>query len=125
MWALNVNASTANNNWGLSVLIAFATGVWLLFAIPLFVIEKRRPGQPLPPNMNIVSVGFWQLYRACKQIWRLKQSLLYLIGEFGKLEKTLRFQLLTSHPQRLLPSRRLFEYHCDCYRNASEYGRGF
>ena len=97
MWGLNVNASTANNNWGLSVLIAFATGVWLLLAIPLFVIEKRRPGQPLPPNMNIVSVGFWQLYRACKQIWRLKQSLLYLVGEFGKLEKTLHFQLLTSH----------------------------
>jgi hypothetical protein len=91
MWGLNVNASTANNNWGLSVLIAFATGVWLLFAIPLFVIEKRRPGQPLPPNMNIVSVGFWQLYRACKQIWRLKQSLLYLVGEFGKLEKDIAF----------------------------------
>jgi len=53
-----------------------------LLAIPLFVIEKRRPGQTLPPNMNIVSVGFWQLYRACKQIWRLKQSLLYLIGYF-------------------------------------------
>jgi MFS-type transporter involved in bile tolerance (Atg22 family) len=83
MWGLNVNASTANNNWGLSVLIAFATGVWLLLAIPLFVIEKRRPGQPLPPNMNIVSVGFWQLYRAFRQIWRLKQSLLYLVGEFG------------------------------------------
>ncbi len=81
MWGLNVNASTANNNWGLSVLIAFATGVWILLAIPLFVIEKKRPGQPLPPNMNIVSVGFWQLYRAFKQIWRLKQSLLYLVGK--------------------------------------------
>lgn len=87
MWGLNVNASTANNNWGLSVLIAFATGVWLLLAVPLFMVEKRRPGQPLPPNMNIVSVGFWQLYRALKQIWRLKQSLLYLIGEFDRPER--------------------------------------
>ncbi|KAL8947156.1 MAG: hypothetical protein Q9222_006525 [Ikaeria aurantiellina] len=26
--------------------------------------------------------GFWQLYRAITQIWRLKQSLLYLIGYF-------------------------------------------
>ena len=25
-------------------------------------------------------VGFWQLYRALTHIWRLKQSLLYLIG---------------------------------------------
>ena len=80
MFGLDVNASTANNNWGLSVLIEFASGLWLLLAIPYFIIEKRRPGQVLPPNMNIVSVGLWQLYRAFTQIWRLKQSLLYLIG---------------------------------------------
>ncbi|KAA6412710.1 MAG: MFS general substrate transporter [Lasallia pustulata] len=82
LYGVNVRASQANNNWGLSVLIAFATGVWLLLAVPWFVLEKRRPGQPLPPHMNIVMVGLWQLYRALTQIWRLKQSLLYLIGYF-------------------------------------------
>ncbi|KAL8715075.1 MAG: hypothetical protein Q9220_001032 [cf. Caloplaca sp. 1 TL-2023] len=82
LFAVNVRASEANNNWGLSVLIAFATGVWVLLAIPWFIFEKRRPGQALPPNMNIVMAGFWQLYRAISQIWRLKQSLLYLIGYF-------------------------------------------
>lgn len=45
MFGIDVNASTANNNWGLSVLIAFATGVWLLLAIPWFLKEKRRKGQ--------------------------------------------------------------------------------
>lgn len=82
LFAVDVRASEANNNWGLSVLIAFATGVWVLLAIPWFVLEKRRPGQSIPPNMNIVTAGFWQLYRAITQIWRLKQSLLYLIGYF-------------------------------------------
>ena len=82
LFALDVNASEANNNWGLSVLIAYASGVWMVLAIPWFWFEKRRPGQPLPPNMNFVKVGFWQLYRACVQIWKLKQSLLYLIGYF-------------------------------------------
>ena len=53
LFGVNVTASQENNNWGLSVLIAFATGVWLLLAIPWFVIEKRRPGQPVPPNMNM------------------------------------------------------------------------
>ena len=53
MYAVDVRASEANNNWGLSVLIAFATGVWLLLALPWFVLEKRRPGQPVPPNMNM------------------------------------------------------------------------
>ena len=82
LFAVDVNASTANNSYGLSVLIAFATGVWLLLAIPWFALEKRRPGNPLPPGMNIVMVGFWQLYRAISQIWKLRQSLIYLIGYF-------------------------------------------
>lgn len=80
MFGLNVNASTANNNWGLSVLIAFASGIWILVAIPWFIWEKRRPGQD--PGMNIVLAGFWQLYRAFTQIWQLRQSLFYLIGYF-------------------------------------------
>lgn len=78
LFGVNVNASTANNNWGLSVLIAFASGVWLLLALPWFIIEKRRPGQD--PGMNIVLAGFWQLRRAASQIWQLRQSLFYLIG---------------------------------------------
>lgn len=99
LYGVDVRASEANNNWGLSALIAFATGVWLVLAIPWFIIEKRRPGQPVPPNMNMydllksvnlkrllltllsVMVGIWQLYRATTQIWRLKQSLIYLIGK--------------------------------------------
>ncbi|KAI9828942.1 MAG: hypothetical protein M1819_006441 [Sarea resinae] len=82
MFAEHVNASESNNNWGLSVLIAFATGVWVLLSLPWFFMEKRRPGQSVPEGMNIVSVGFWQLYRAITQIWKLKQSLFYLIGYF-------------------------------------------
>lgn len=80
MFALHVNASEERNNWGLSVLIAFATGVWLLLAVPWFVLEKKRPGQE--PGMNIVVAGLWQLWRAVTQIWQLRQSLFYLIGEF-------------------------------------------
>lgn len=45
MFAIDVNKSAAANNWGLSVLIAFATGVWVLLAIPWFFKEKRRAGQ--------------------------------------------------------------------------------
>jgi hypothetical protein len=52
-----------------------------VFAAPWFIIEKRRPGLPCPGNMNIIQAGLWQLYRASKDIWKLKQSLLYLISE--------------------------------------------
>jgi MFS-type transporter involved in bile tolerance (Atg22 family) len=81
MFGLNVNASTANNNWGLSVLIAFASGVWILLSLPWFFLEKRRPGQDPAPR-NIIMAGLWQLVHATRQIWKLKQSVLYLIGYF-------------------------------------------
>lgn len=80
MFGLRVNASEANNNWGLSVLIAFATGVWLLVSLPWFFLEKRRPGQDPAPR-SIVVAGLYQLAYAVPQIWRLKQSLMYLIGK--------------------------------------------
>ncbi|KAL4897924.1 autophagy-related protein 22-like protein [Aspergillus ambiguus] len=81
MFAVNVNASEENNNWGLSVLIAFVTGVWLLVSLPWFFLEKRRPGQD-QKGKNIIVAGIGQLYYAFRQVWKLKQSLLYLIGYF-------------------------------------------
>ncbi|KAF7163150.1 hypothetical protein CNMCM5623_008220 [Aspergillus felis] len=80
MFGLRVDESQANNNWGLSVLIAFASGVWLLVSLPWFVLEKRRPGQD--PGRNIIVAGLTQLYHAGRDVWKLKQSLLYLIGYF-------------------------------------------
>lgn len=82
LFALNVNASTANNDWGLSVLIAYTTGWWILLAIPWFVLEKKRPGQKIPAGLNYLTVLPWTLWRALVQIWELKQTLLYLVGYF-------------------------------------------
>lgn len=79
LFALNVTASDENNNWGYSVIIAFVSGVWLVLSVPWFVWEKRRPG--LNPQGNIVLAGLKQLVRACRMIWTLRQSLIYLIGK--------------------------------------------
>ena len=89
LYGVDVRASQANNNYGLSVLISFVTGVWLVLSIPWFFLEKRRPGQCLPPGKNIVMVGFWQLWNAISQIWRLRQSLIYLIGRCPHLDRSL------------------------------------
>lgn len=80
MFGIDVDASQANNNWGLSVLIAFVSGVWLLVSLPWFFMEKRRPGQD-PGKRSVFVAGVWQLWHAVRQIWHLKQSLVYLIGE--------------------------------------------
>lgn len=79
MFGLDVNAGQQQNNWGLSVLIAFVSGVWLLISLPWFFLEKRRPGQD-PGSRGILIAGIWQVWHAMKQIWKLKQSLIYLIG---------------------------------------------
>lgn len=80
--AMHVNDSTQKNNWGLSAFNAFGAAAELALALPWFILERRRPGLPCPVGMNIVQAGVWQLYRAAKDIWKLKQSLIYLIGEF-------------------------------------------
>jgi MFS-type transporter involved in bile tolerance (Atg22 family) len=82
MFAVHVNDSVEANNWGLSVLIAFATACWVALSVPWFVMEKTRPGLKVPVGMNLVTVGFWQLWEAMAKIWHLKQSLIYLIGYF-------------------------------------------
>ncbi|KAL7900689.1 autophagy-related protein 22-like protein [Trichoderma sp. SZMC 28014] len=82
MFGVKVDDSVDNNNWGLSVLIAFATAVWLVLSLPWFFVEKKRPGMQIPPGYNIVTVGFWQLYEALTQIRQLKQSLIFLVGYF-------------------------------------------
>lgn len=107
MFGLHVNESEANNNWGLSVLIAFASGVWLLVSLPWFFLEKRRPGQD-PGRKGIFLAGVWQLWYAMKQVWRLKQSLIYLIGEKTRCEQHSSFIL--TWLQRLLLAGRLFEH---------------
>ncbi len=82
MFGVHVNDSVEANNWGLSVLIAFATAVWVALSIPWFIFERSRPGLKIPAGMNVISVGAWQLWEAMTQIWHLKQSLIYLVGYF-------------------------------------------
>ncbi|KAI8966174.1 autophagy protein [Daldinia sp. FL1419] len=81
MFGLKVRDSDANNNWGLSVIIAFASAIWLVVSLPWFFLEKRRPGQD-PGKRSILVAGLWQIWHAVQTIWKLKQSLVFLIGYF-------------------------------------------
>ena len=85
MFGLKVTASEANNNWGFSVLIAFGTAIWLVVGLPWFFLEKHRPGQD-PGRRSILVAGFWQIWHGIKAIWKLKQSLVYLIGKASPRE---------------------------------------
>ncbi|KAL0954343.1 hypothetical protein HGRIS_003337 [Hohenbuehelia grisea] len=79
---LKADESSENNTHAFSVLIAFSGGVWLLCAIPWFVLEKRRPGLTLPPGTSLLTIGFKQTVVAFRECMRLKQTFLYLIFYF-------------------------------------------
>ena len=80
MFGIKVRDSVDNNNWGLSVIIAFGSAIWLVVGIPWFFLEKRRPGQDRGGRSHVVA-AWLQIWHAMKAIWQLKQSLIYLIGK--------------------------------------------
>jgi MFS-type transporter involved in bile tolerance (Atg22 family) len=62
--------------------VAFATACWVILAIPWFLVEQPRSGQKVPPGMNLVSVGLRQLVYAMREIFKLRQTFIYLAGYF-------------------------------------------
>ena len=64
------------------MVVAFATACWVILAIPWFYLEQPRPGQNVPPGMNIISVGLRQLVYAMRELFELRQTFIYLIGYF-------------------------------------------
>ncbi|CAD0100545.1 unnamed protein product, partial [Aureobasidium mustum] len=75
MFAMHVDDSTANNNYGLSVLIAFSSGVWLLLSLPLVLHGKETTWHA----SRVIDPSSWRLSIV---IWQLRQSFCYLIGYF-------------------------------------------
>ncbi|KAE8448160.1 hypothetical protein EG329_009764 [Mollisiaceae sp. DMI_Dod_QoI] len=82
LFGVGANDSIEQNNWGYSVSVAVCTGFWMIFAIPWFIYEKKRPGPKLPPGDNYLTFGFKQTWFAAKQAWTLKQTFFYLIAFF-------------------------------------------
>lgn len=80
--AMKAGDSTENNTKAYSVMIAFSGGIWLVCALPWFVLEKRRPGLTLPSGTSLLTIGFRQTYVAAWECFRLKQTVLYLIFYF-------------------------------------------
>ena len=93
LYAVDATADPESNSWGLSLIIGFGSAVWLALAIPWFVLEKRRPGKPIPPGMNIFTAGLWQVYRAGAQIRKLSQSFAYLLGMVYPFSRIPSFQV--------------------------------
>ena len=82
LYGIHADRDEQSNTTALSAVIAFSAGVWVICAIPWFVLEKRRPGQPLPPGTNYLTAAVKQAYLAAKHLRRLRQTMIYLIFYF-------------------------------------------
>jgi hypothetical protein len=64
LFALNSDASTEANTKALSVVCAYAGAVWMVCAMPHFLLEKHRPGRKLPEGSSYWTIGFKVLWQA-------------------------------------------------------------
>ncbi|TVY37234.1 Autophagy-related protein [Lachnellula subtilissima] len=71
LFGVHADDGILQNNWGYSVSVAVCTGFWIIFAIPWFLWEKKRPGPPLPKGDNYLT--------SC---YKLKQTFFYLLAFF-------------------------------------------
>lgn len=72
---VHANSDTETNTRALTYVIAFASAAWTLVALPWFLVEKHRPGIPLPKGMNIFTAGLLNAWEAARNVWTLEQSL--------------------------------------------------
>ncbi|ORY35196.1 hypothetical protein BCR33DRAFT_722545 [Rhizoclosmatium globosum] len=55
---------------------------WLVFAIPYFILDKKRPGPDIPEGVNVYTQGIVQAREALKLAKYLPQAWWYIVGYF-------------------------------------------
>ncbi|GMK57443.1 hypothetical protein CspeluHIS016_0402770 [Cutaneotrichosporon spelunceum] len=71
-----------SNTRALSIVCAYAAGVWMFCSIPWIFNEQHRPGQQLPPGTTYLTAGVQQVYNVLRLWHRLKQTYLCLAAYF-------------------------------------------
>ncbi|SPO23701.1 related to AUT4 - breakdown of autophagic vesicles inside the vacuole [Ustilago trichophora] len=82
LYGIHADRDERSNTKALSAVVAFSAGIWVICAIPWFVLERHRPGQPLPPRTNYFTAAAMQAYTAAKHLRHLPQTLIYLAFYF-------------------------------------------
>ena len=80
-YGLHANSSDSANLQAAVIIVGVATGVWVVFGTPWFFLEKPRAAE-LPKGETYFSIGAKAYFHAFKEIPRLTQTWLYLLGYF-------------------------------------------
>ncbi|KAF7789383.1 hypothetical protein EIP86_000327 [Pleurotus ostreatoroseus] len=62
--------------------IVLTNGYWILTGIWWFIYQQPRPGPPLPKGEHYVTIGWKQIWHACKQYKKLPYTFIYLFAYF-------------------------------------------
>ncbi|KAJ3553284.1 hypothetical protein NM688_g3695 [Phlebia brevispora] len=62
--------------------LVLTNGYWVLTGIWWFIYQEPRPGPPLPKGEHYLTVGWKQIWHACKQYKKLPYTFIYLFAFF-------------------------------------------
>ena len=82
LFAVHSNESVEKNTQALSIVAAYSGAVWVVCALPWFVLEKHRPGRKLPEGASYWTIGFRTLWIAFQKLRGLTDTILYLAFYF-------------------------------------------
>ncbi|KAJ7872080.1 autophagy-related protein 22-like protein [Mycena leptocephala] len=71
------NISTVNN-----YTIVLTNMYWVITGIWWFIFQQPRPGPPLPKGERYITIGWKQIWAACKQYKQLPYTFIYLFSFF-------------------------------------------
>ncbi|KAL8292309.1 hypothetical protein RQP46_001775 [Phenoliferia psychrophenolica] len=77
---MHATDSTALNEHAYNVIMAYLAAVLFVFCMPWLLLEQTRAPQKLPIGAKMWTVGFQNYWRTAKQIFKLKESLKYLVA---------------------------------------------
>jgi len=82
VYAVNPDPMEAQKDYTFNICI-FTLGVyWLIFAIPYFILDKKRAGKPIPKGESVFLVGIKEAGLAIKLARKLPTAWVYIVGFF-------------------------------------------
>ncbi|KAI8607106.1 autophagy-related protein 22-like protein, partial [Chytriomyces sp. MP71] len=82
IYMLNSNPDAGQTNWTYNASAILFGAYWLIFAIPYFILDKKRPGPDIPEGVNIYVEGLVQAKEALQLAKKLPQAWWYILGFF-------------------------------------------
>ncbi|KAE8146558.1 autophagy-related protein Atg22B2 [Aspergillus avenaceus] len=79
---LSVLLPLEGNNYANNLALCLTNSYWVVLGIWWFIFQQKRPGPPVPKGSNYATIGFKQIWLACREVRALPQTFLYFFAYF-------------------------------------------